>query len=129
MATIAPRVSRAASLLSRLAKATPSGVSGGAIAPRAAAVLSLRTSYTINHQTRYTSSQSPPSLKNDLTPTSKSTAKAVLPEFDLKGKVIVVSGGAQGLGLVQTEALLEAGAIGPYPRSPTENTKQKPLIL
>lgn len=36
----------------------------------------------------------------------------MLPEFSLKGKVIVVSGGAQGLGLVQTEALLEAGALG-----------------
>ncbi|KAG7422369.1 L-xylulose reductase [Fusarium oxysporum f. sp. rapae] len=34
----------------------------------------------------------------------------LLPEFSLKDKVIVVSGGARGLGLVQTEALLEAGA-------------------
>ena len=38
--------------------------------------------------------------------------KGLLPEFSLKDKVIVVSGGAQGLGLVQTEALLEAGATG-----------------
>lgn len=35
-----------------------------------------------------------------------------LPEFSLKDKVIVVSGAGQGLGLVQAEALLEAGAIG-----------------
>lgn len=35
-----------------------------------------------------------------------------LPEFSLKGKVILVSGGAQGLGLTQAEALLEAGATG-----------------
>ncbi|KAF4431427.1 hypothetical protein F53441_13903 [Fusarium austroafricanum] len=34
----------------------------------------------------------------------------LLPEFSLKNKVIVVSGGARGLGLVQIEALLEAGA-------------------
>ncbi|PNY24875.1 D-arabinitol 2-dehydrogenase [ribulose-forming] [Tolypocladium capitatum] len=34
----------------------------------------------------------------------------LLPEFSLKDKVIVVSGGARGLGLVQAEALLEAGA-------------------
>ena len=38
--------------------------------------------------------------------------KGLLPEFSLKDKVIVVSGGAQGLGLVQAEALLEAGATG-----------------
>ena len=35
-----------------------------------------------------------------------------LPEFSLKDKVIIVSGAGQGLGLVQAEALLEAGAIG-----------------
>ncbi|CAM1510101.1 Fc.00g004360.m01.CDS01 [Cosmosporella sp. VM-42] len=34
----------------------------------------------------------------------------LLPEFSLKDKVIVVSGGARGLGLVQVEACLEAGA-------------------
>ncbi|WZH39496.1 uncharacterized protein QYS62_000417 [Fusarium acuminatum] len=34
----------------------------------------------------------------------------LLPEFSLKDKVIVVSGGARGLGLIQIEALLEAGA-------------------
>ena len=42
----------------------------------------------------------------------KHSPRALLPEFSLKDKVIIVSGGAQGLGLVQTEALLEAGAKG-----------------
>ncbi|KAK3336700.1 hypothetical protein B0T19DRAFT_47372 [Cercophora scortea] len=40
-------------------------------------------------------------------PASTST---LLPEFSLKGRVIVVSGGGRGLGLTQAEALLEAGA-------------------
>lgn len=39
------------------------------------------------------------------------TAKR-LPEFNLGGKVVLVSGAGRGLGLVQAEALLEAGATG-----------------
>lgn len=35
-----------------------------------------------------------------------------LPEFNLVRKVVCVSGAGRGLGLVQAEALLEAGAIG-----------------
>jgi len=45
-----------------------------------------------------------------------STARMALPEFSLKDQVVVVTGGAQGLGLVQAEAALEAGAIGSYCR-------------
>lgn len=33
-----------------------------------------------------------------------------MPEFDLRDKVVLVSGAARGLGLTQAEALLEAGA-------------------
>ncbi|KAF8246832.1 NAD(P)-binding protein [Wilcoxina mikolae CBS 423.85] len=44
-------------------------------------------------------------------PTSaSSSATERLPEFTLKGKTIIVTGGARGLGLTQAEALLEAGA-------------------
>lgn len=39
------------------------------------------------------------------------TAKR-LPEFNLTGKVVLITGAGRGLGLVQAEALLEAGAIG-----------------
>jgi len=37
-----------------------------------------------------------------------------LQEFSLSNKVVLVSGGARGLGLTQAEALLEAGAIGTH---------------
>lgn len=44
-----------------------------------------------------------------------------LPEFSLASKVVLVSGGARGLGLTQAEALLEAGATGTYPVTKTIN--------
>lgn len=47
--------------------------------------------------------------RSNVSPHDRST---LLPEFSLKDKVIVVSGGARGLGLVQAEAFLEAGATG-----------------
>lgn len=47
-------------------------------------------------------------------PTFLGTQKR-LPEFNLADHVVLVSGGAGGLGLVQSEALLEAGATGKIP--------------
>ncbi|KAI9743628.1 MAG: hypothetical protein M1818_002944 [Claussenomyces sp. TS43310] len=58
----------------------------------------------------------PPPPKEEQHPTARppptyiATTKR-LPEFNLANKVVLVSGGARGLGLVQAEALLEAGAI------------------
>ena len=66
-------------------------------------------------QLRYTSSQPPASSRGNVAQKLSSPTKGILPEFDLHGKVIIVSGGAQGLGVVQAEALLEAGATGQYP--------------
>lgn len=40
------------------------------------------------------------------------TRPHLLAEFTMKDKVVVISGGGRGLGLVQAEALLEAGAVG-----------------
>jgi len=48
--------------------------------------------------------------KSDPAPTYLGTTKR-LPEFNLAEKVVLISGAARGLGLVQAEALLEAGAI------------------
>ncbi|KAK5631574.1 hypothetical protein RRF57_007288 [Xylaria bambusicola] len=102
---------RVAPSLSGLSRATPRVASGGAIARRAAGIVALRTPHAIENQLRFASSQPPSSPKGGVAQNFSSPANGILPEFNLRGKVIIVSGGAQGLGVVQAEALLEAGAI------------------
>ncbi|KAG8533103.1 uncharacterized protein KY384_001886 [Bacidia gigantensis] len=58
---------------------------------------------------------SPPSQESEHLNTNKAAASFLgttkrLPEFNLTDKVILISGAAQGLGLTQAEAVLEAGA-------------------
>ncbi|KAI1811838.1 hypothetical protein GGS20DRAFT_592482 [Poronia punctata] len=100
MTTIVPRVYRVAPSFGRLApRCIPASV---VVAPPRVAAMTRRGPIA-----RYISSSRPVSSASS---TPRPTNKGLLPEFDLRGKVIVVSGGAQGLGLVQAEALLEAGA-------------------
>ncbi|KAL1839423.1 hypothetical protein VTJ49DRAFT_1524 [Mycothermus thermophilus] len=49
-------------------------------------------------------------LRQEQTPKNPQTSH-LLPEFSLRDRVVIVSGGARGLGLCQAEALLEAGAV------------------
>ena len=99
-------------------------------ASRAAAPLSCATSSSSllsqsrSHSSKSSSASKPavPAISSasralHTTPTTPNAAPApgrvrtILPDFSLKDKVIVVSGGGRGVGLVQAEALLEAGAI------------------
>ena len=43
---------------------------------------------------------------------ARKAAKSFLPDFDMQDKVIIVTGGARGLGLTMAEALYQAGATG-----------------
>ena len=50
-------------------------------------------------------------LKDNVQASSYIVTTKRLPEFNLNDKVVLVTGGTGGLGLVQAEALLEAGAV------------------
>lgn len=128
MATIMPKVSRASPSFSRLAGAAPRVISGSSATLRAAGYMPRRVSNSNHNQPRCVSTRITPSSRRNITQAAQSVPRGVLPEFDLKGKVIIVSGGAQGLGVVQAEALLEAGATGRHFPSTDNETLQETLL-
>ncbi|KAI1408963.1 putative 5-keto-D-gluconate 5-reductase [Hypoxylon sp. FL1857] len=106
MSTAASRISRAAPTLGRLARTTPRVAPACGLAARVAGTVAARQPIRDESTRRSFHSTTARASKQG---TIQNSPK-VLPEFSLEDKVIIVSGGAQGLGLVQAEALLEAGA-------------------
>lgn len=79
--------------------------------------LLTRQSLAIRHSTRHSiltaaSARTLHTTKLLKTPQETGSRTHLLPEFSLKDKVVVISGGGRGLGLVQAEAVLEAGGTG-----------------
>jgi hypothetical protein len=79
----------------------PVAVARRHLLPTTPSIFSASTSGRLLHQT---------SIRRNADPTISN--KQLLPEFSLKDKVVVVSGGGRGVGLVQAQAVLEAGATG-----------------
>jgi hypothetical protein len=109
MSAIVPKLARKAPTAVRAAKQAHGLVSVCVTASRASGRVSCRSIIASSSQLSRAFHSTP--IHQDHAPAS-SGPTVLLPEFSLRDRVIVVSGGAQGLGLVQTEALLEAGATG-----------------
>jgi hypothetical protein len=82
-----------------------------AAATRRTPLSSLTAAAAISTSRAGVTASPPLSTSRSSSTTAASTRNpTVLPEFSLAGKIVIVSGAGRGLGLVQAEALLEAGA-------------------
>ncbi|KFY32493.1 hypothetical protein V493_00148 [Pseudogymnoascus sp. VKM F-4281 (FW-2241)] len=91
----------------------PKGVSAGTrtFTPRSNCTAAAAATSISSSSAGFTAlSTSRSSSTKATTGTPNSASPSVLPEFSLAGKIVIVSGAGRGLGLVQAEALVEAGA-------------------
>ncbi|KAH9892955.1 hypothetical protein F4778DRAFT_301666 [Xylariomycetidae sp. FL2044] len=107
MTSILPMILRAAPAVGKLAHVMPRRTPACAFAFTNSKMASYKSVFR-GMRAPYSSGALPSSPVTENLP--ENVTKGLLPEFGMEGKVIVVSGGAQGLGLAQTEALVEAGA-------------------
>ena len=107
--------------MASLLRTAPRAFRSANIAPRTSALLQCR----LKHDLHDPPQGNPPIIGRDPPDPPREEAAALkdnmksgsylgttkrLPEFNLNDKVVLVTGAARGLGLVQAEALLEAGA-------------------
>lgn len=101
------------------ASTTTSPSSGTTTSITSSSMRALACSTSEGQQRSFTHSASPHVIDRDAKRHESRSTEAFglgtpvrLPEFSLRDKVVLVTGGARGLGLTQAEALLEAGATG-----------------
>ncbi|KAH6657775.1 hypothetical protein BKA67DRAFT_532965 [Truncatella angustata] len=122
MASITTKLTRGVCSVTRAARRATLVAPAHIVAPRSQNLAACRASIVVQQTIRDFHS----TPRNHNVDPIRNSPRGLLPEFSLQDKVIIVSGGAQGLGLVQTEALLEAGAtVHIYDRQPQPGSGSK----